>query len=37
MHNEHLACVDTSESKCAFMGNVPGRLVCIPDVLHLLK
>ena len=36
-HSEQLACVDTSGSKCAFLGDVPGRLVCIPDVLHMLK
>ena len=23
--------------KCAFLGQVPGRLVCIPDVAELLK
>lgn len=36
-HNEQLACVDAPNAKCAFLGDVPGRLVCIPDVSHLLK
>jgi len=38
-HVEQLACVDTgggSDAKCAFLGRVPGRLVCVPDVAALL-
>ena len=35
-HNEQLACVDTTSAKCAFLGDVPGRLVCIPDVSNML-
>jgi hypothetical protein len=37
-HDEQLVCVDsTSGGKCAFLGQVPARLVCIPDVAELLK
>jgi hypothetical protein len=39
-HVEQLACVDAGggpDAKCAFLGRVPGRLVCIPDVAELLR
>ena len=39
-HVEQLACVDAGEgpdAKCAFLGRVPGRLVCIPDVAAMLE
>lgn len=39
-HVEQLACVDAGggpDAKCAFLGRVPSRLVCIPDVASLLK
>lgn len=39
-HVEQLACVDAGngpDAKCAFLGRVPGRLVCIPDVAAMLK
>lgn len=37
-HDEQLVCIDSTRGgKCAFLGQVPGRLVCIPDVAELLK
>lgn len=35
-HREQVACIDASSSKIAFLGHVPGRLMCVPDVTGLV-
>mmetsp|Transcript_6524 Transcript_6524/g.26544 ORF Transcript_6524/g.26544 Transcript_6524/m.26544 type:complete len:403 (+) Transcript_6524:81-1289(+) len=36
LHSEHIACIDILKSECSFLGQVPGRLVCTPDLSQML-
>lgn len=37
LHSEHIACIDTLRRDCSFLGQIPGRLVCTPDLSLMLK
>jgi len=36
VHSEKLACIDKANARCVFLGEMAGRLVCIPDRSTLL-